>query len=76
MWGAAATRSTVTPRGATLTITFGTPDVPARVTTDAAAANLSWSPRNGVVAGTGITDLARNLGTATARLETDLDNDS
>jgi hypothetical protein len=75
VWGAASTRSTVTLNGTTLTIAFGTPDVPARVATAASTANMSWNPRTGVVAGTGITDLAGNLGTSTAKLEIDLDND-
>lgn len=75
VWGAALTRSTMTLSGSTLTITFGTPDQLTRVTSAAAAANMSWSPRTGVTTGTGITDVAGNLGTSTARLETDIDND-
>lgn len=65
----------MTLSGSTLTITFGTPDQLTRVTSAAAAANMSWSPRTGVTTGTGITDGAGNLGTSTARLETDIDND-
>ena len=61
--------------GAILTITFGTPDQPTRVTTAAAAANMTWNPRTSVVAGTGITDLVGNLGTSTGRTETDTDSD-
>ncbi len=75
VWGATGTRSTLALSGATLTITFGTPDNPARVSTAAAAANMSWSPRNGVGGATGVTDLAGNLGPSTARVEADLDSD-
>jgi len=75
VWGATGTRSTIALSGATLTITFGTPDVPARVTTATLAANMNWNPRTSVVAGTGITDLIGNLGTTTGRAESDTDND-
>ena len=75
VWGASGTRSTLTMSGSTLTLTFGTPDKPASVTTAAAAANMVWLPRAGVTAGTGVTDLVGNLGTSTNRAETDLDDD-
>ena len=75
VWGASGTRSTLTMNGSTLTLTFGTPDKPASVTTAAAAANMVWLPRAGVTAGTGVTDVVGNLGTSTNRAETDLDND-
>ncbi len=75
IWGATGTRSTLSRAGGVLTLTFGTPDKPANVTTAAAAANMVWLPRAGVTAGAGITDLVGNLGTSTNRAETDLDND-
>lgn len=77
VWGsaAAALRSTLTMSGTTLTLTFGTPDQPARVTTATATGNMSWTPRTGVTTGTGITDLVGNFGTTTARTESDNDND-
>lgn len=75
VWGASGTRSTLSMSGSTLTLTFGTPDQPSRVTTAGAAANMVWLPRAGVTTGTGVTDLIGNLGTSTNRAETDLDND-
>ena len=75
VWGAAATRSTVTLSGAVLTLTFGTPDNAGRVTTAAGAANMTWNPRMSVTAGTGVTDVVGNLGTATGKVETDADDD-
>lgn len=75
VWGAGSTHSTLTMSGATLTITFGAPDSSLRVWTAGAAANMSWSPRDGVSGGAGVTDLIGNLGSSTARAETDLDSD-
>lgn len=77
VWGlaGAATRSTLTLSGATVTITFGTPDLPARVSIATLAKNMNWNPRTSVTTGTGITDLVGNLGTATGRAETDNDDD-
>ncbi len=75
VWGATGTRSTITMSGSTLTLTFGTPDKPASVTTAAGPANMVWLPRAGVAAGVGVTDLVGNLGTSTNRAETDFDDD-
>ncbi len=75
VWGASGTRSTLTMSGSTLTLTFGTPNLPGSVTTAAAAANMVWLPRAGVTAGTGVTDLIGNLGSSTNRAETDNDDD-
>ena len=77
VWGSSAvvTRSTLTLSGAVLTVTFGTPDRLARVGTSTAVGNMRWNPRTLVATGAGVTDVAGNVGTATARLETDNDND-
>lgn len=77
VWGAtgAATPSTISLSGDTLTLTFGSPNVPGNVTTAGGAANMAWLPRSGVTAGTGVTDIIGNVGTSTKRFETDNDND-
>jgi len=36
---------------------------------------MTWNPRTSVTAGTGVTDVVGNLGTATGKVETDADND-
>lgn len=75
VWGASATRSTISLSGDTLTLTFGTPSLPGSVTTAGGSANMTWVPRNGVTAGTGVTDIIGNLGTSLNRTETDNDDD-
>jgi hypothetical protein len=63
------TGSTMLQSGGTITLTLGTPDQPARITTAAGAANMRWTPA------VSATDLAGNALPATSVDETDNDPD-
>ncbi|WP_353951324.1 hypothetical protein V6K52_17050 [Knoellia sp. S7-12] len=68
-FGVTGTLSTLTMSGSSLTITLGTPSNALRITTAAAAANMSWIPSASV------RDLASNTAVTTTHLESDNDSD-